>query len=115
MPGIAAALATTRAPVIAVSPIIGGRAVKGPTTKIMAELGIAVTNGSIAEHYRSLIDGLVVDEADGGDGAHLDIPVLAASTMMRALADRERLAGEVIAFAETLAQRPALTRAGGRR
>lgn len=115
VPGIAEALSTARAPVIAVSPIIGGQAVKGPTAKIMAELGIAVTNESIASHYRGLIAGLVIDEADAADRARVDVPVLVAHTMMRDMADRERLAGQIIAFAETLAHPPTARIAGGRR
>jgi LPPG:FO 2-phospho-L-lactate transferase len=115
VPGSAAALATARTPIIAVSPIIGGHAVKGPTAKIMAELGIAITNQSIASHYRGLIDGLVIDEADLADRERIDVPVLVTRTMMRDIADRERLAGEVIAFAENLALRPAAKRAGARR
>jgi LPPG:FO 2-phospho-L-lactate transferase len=113
VPGIAAALARARTPIIAVSPIIGGQAVKGPTAKIMTELGIAITNQSIASHYRGLIDGLVIDEADLADRERIDVRVLVTRTMMRDLADRERLAGEVVAFAETIVHRPA-KRAGGR-
>jgi LPPG:FO 2-phospho-L-lactate transferase len=113
VPGIAAALARARTPIIAVSPIVGGQAVKGPTAKIMTELGIAITNQSIASHYRGLIDGLVIDEADLADRERIDVPVLVTRTMMRDLADRERLAGEVVAFAETIVHRPA-KRAGGR-
>ena len=64
VPGIREALANSGAPVIAVSPIIGGQAVKGPTAKIMRELGVAVNTQTIAAHYRGLIDGLVIDEAD---------------------------------------------------
>jgi LPPG:FO 2-phospho-L-lactate transferase len=114
VPGIAAALAEARTPIIAVSPIIGGQAVKGPTAKIMAELGIAITNQSIASHYRGLIDGLVIDETDLADRERIEVPALVTRTMMRDLADRERLAGEVIAFAETITHRPA-KRTGGRR
>ena len=115
VPGIAAALAMAQAPVIAVSPIIGGQAVKGPTAKIMGELGITVTNESIAGHYRGLIDALVVDEADRADGAQLDVPTLAVPTLMRDLADRERLASDILAFAATLAHTPEPMRAGGQR
>jgi LPPG:FO 2-phospho-L-lactate transferase len=113
VPGIAAALARARTPIVAVSPIIGGQAVKGPAAKIMAELGIAITNQSIASHYRGLIDGLVIDEADLADRERIEVPALVTRTMMRDLADRERLAGEVIAFAETITHRPA-KRAGER-
>ena len=115
VPGIAAALATSSAPVIAVSPIIGGQAVKGPTAKIMNELGIAVTTESIAAHYRGLIDGLVIDEADAADRGRVDLPVLVTRTMMRDIADRERLADDVIAFANTLRHQPATKRIGGGR
>lgn len=111
VPGIAAALATARVPVIAVSPIIGGQAVKGPTAKIMAELNISPTNQSIAAHYRGLIDGLIIDEADGTE--NLEVATWATRTMMRDLADREFLAGEVLAFAETLTQKKTVRQAGG--
>jgi LPPG:FO 2-phospho-L-lactate transferase len=113
VPGIAAALTTAAAPVVAVSPIIGGKAVKGPTAKIMAELGIATTPQAIASHYRGLISGLVVDESDAEAGRALDLPVLGTRTLMCDVVDKERLAGEVLAFADTLAWQPATTRAGG--
>ncbi len=61
LPGIREALAGARAPVIAVSPIIAGAAVKGPTDKIMRELGVPTTQDSIACHYQGLLDGYVVD------------------------------------------------------
>ena len=61
VPGMRAALAASPAPVVAVSPIIGGRAVKGPTAKMMAELGLAVTCRTVAEHYAGLLDGFVLD------------------------------------------------------
>jgi LPPG:FO 2-phospho-L-lactate transferase len=115
VPGTIAALMTARAPVIAVSPIIGGKAVKGPTAKIMQELGIANTNASIAAHYRGLIDGIVIDEADADDRLRIDVPVLVTRTMMRDLADRERLAGEIITFAGSLKRSSVAMRAGGRR
>jgi LPPG:FO 2-phospho-L-lactate transferase len=115
VPGTAAALIAARAPVVAVSPIIGGKAVKGPTAKIMEELGIANSNTSIAGHYRGLIDGIVIDEADVSDRPRIDMPVLVTRTMMRDLADRERLAGEILAFAGSLVQSSSAMRAGGRR
>lgn len=114
VPRIAVALATAPVPVVALSPIVGGHAVKGPTAKIMAELGLAVTNESIAAHYRSLIDGLIIDEADAADRERIEVPVLVTRTTMRDIADRERLATEAVAFAATLAQPPAARRAGGR-
>ena len=115
VPGIAPALSIGTAPVIAVSPIIGGQAVKGPTAKIMAELGVAVSTQAIAAHYRGLIDGLVVDEADAADREGVDLPVLVTRTLMRDIADRERLARDVVAFADSLRHRSADKRMAGRR
>ena len=115
VPGIAEALSMGTAPVIAVSPIIGGQAVKGPTAKIMAELGIAVSTQAIAAHYGGLIEGLVVDEADAADRESVDLPVLVARTLMRDIADRERLARDVVAFADSLRHRSADKRMAGRR
>lgn len=105
MPKLRDAIATSSAPVIAVSPIIGGRAIKGPTAKIMVELGVPVTNQSIAEHYRGLIDGLVIDVADKDATHGISLPVLATRTLMENLADRKRLAAEVIGFAEEVVSR----------
>ncbi|HEX2264827.1 MAG TPA: 2-phospho-L-lactate transferase, partial [Solirubrobacterales bacterium] len=91
VPGLREALESAAAPVVAVSPIIGGAAVKGPTTKIMAELGVDRTSAAIAAHYRGLLDGLVIDNGDVADAPALDIAVEAAPTLMRDLADREAL------------------------
>jgi len=102
VPGIRDALAKSKAPVIAVSPIIGGQAVKGPTVKIMRELGVSVTTETIVAHYRGLIDALVIDRADTGDATCAGLPVLVTRTMMKSLAGRERLARAVLDFAEDL-------------
>jgi LPPG:FO 2-phospho-L-lactate transferase len=100
VPGIRDALAQATAPVVAVSPIVGGEAVKGPTAKLMRELGIAVNARSIADHYRGVIDGLLVDERDGA----IDLPVAQASadTLMHSLEDRIRVARAALALADTL-------------
>lgn len=99
VPGMREALRACRAPVVAISPLIGGRAVKGPTAKIMRELGVAVATGSIARHYAGLIDGLVVDAGDAHEAASLGLHVLATDTLMRTLDDRQRLAAEALEFA----------------
>jgi LPPG:FO 2-phospho-L-lactate transferase len=113
VPGIREALSSSAPPVIAVSPIIGGQAIKGPTVKIMAELGIHADTTAIAAHYRGLIDGLVLDSADAAEVPATSVPVLLTRTLMTDLGDRERLARDVLAFAGTLAgaTRP---RSGGR-
>jgi LPPG:FO 2-phospho-L-lactate transferase len=112
VPGIRDALAKAHAPVIAVSPIIGGQAVKGPTVKIMAELGIDANTAAVAWHYRGLIDGLVVDDADADETAGVEVPVLATRTLMIELDDRDRLARDVVAFATTLSGRTTLGSSG---
>ena len=114
VPGLAEALAAVAAPVVAVSPIGGGKAVKGPTAKIMDELGVPRTSRAIAQHYDGLIDGLIIDETDAVDAEHLGIPALATKTLMRTIADREALARETLSFADRIAE-AGLSRREGRR
>ena len=90
-------------PVIAVSPIIGDAAVKGPTAKIMRELGITPSPLAIVEHYRGLIDGLMLDSRDAALADSIDIPVQLCDTLMVTLEDRERVAGSVLEFSLQLA------------
>ena len=102
LPGVQDALVACAAPVIAVSPIIGGQAVKGPTAKMMRELGLAVTPTTVAERYAPFLDGYVVDNVDGG----MRFPgttVHATKTLMQTLDDRRNLAAEVLALADRLA------------
>lgn len=93
------ALVNTSVPVIAVSPVIAGAAVKGPTAKIMRELGIDVSARSIAQHYENYLDGFVLDEADAGLASQIDVPVCVARTLMKADSDKEALARRVLEFA----------------
>jgi len=101
VPGIRAALQQTRAPVVAISPLIGGQAVKGPTAKLMAEMGLAVNNDSIAVHYGDLLDGILIDSGDG-----CTFPGLAVAytdTLMITLNDRLRVARAALTLAAQLA------------
>jgi LPPG:FO 2-phospho-L-lactate transferase len=102
LPGLKAALRASTAPVVAVSPIIGGKAVKGPTTKMMEELGLPVNAASVARHYGDLIDLYIADRADVDAVAGLAVPVVAAPTLMVTLEDREALARTVLDAAERL-------------
>ena len=95
-------LAERRVPAVAISPLIGGKAVKGPTAKLMGELGIAPTSKAIADHYRGLIDGLIADAADAGDAEAAGVPVLTTQTLMVDINSRIELARSAIAFAESL-------------
>lgn len=90
-------LRARRVPIVAVSPIIGGKAVKGPAAKIMVELGVPVSAGGVAAYYGDFLDGLVIDEADRGEfGESGRLRLLATDTLMRDPADRARLAGEMV-------------------
>ena len=102
VPGMRTLLQTSAAPVVAVTPLIDGRAVKGPTAKIMGELGIEASPLSVAQHYRGLIDGFVLDVRDRALKPRFDVPVYASDTFMATVSDRERLAREVFEFALSL-------------
>ncbi len=101
MPGVRAALRRCGAPVIAVSPIIGGRAIKGPTAKMMHELGLEVSAASVAWRYGDLLDGYIVDHADA-DAEVRGPRVFAAPTLMTTLGEREALARVVLDAAAAL-------------
>ncbi|HKQ83386.1 MAG TPA: 2-phospho-L-lactate transferase [Steroidobacteraceae bacterium] len=96
------ALQRSPAPVIAISPIIAGTAVKGPTAKIMRELGVDVSAVAIARHYDDLIDGFVLDEADASCVAQLTVRAITTRTLMHTLADKQSLAQRVLQFAAAL-------------
>jgi len=104
LPGVRSALSACEAPVIAVSPIIGGRAVKGPTAKMMSELGLAPSAAAVARRYRGLLDGVIVDKADAGDSSDHGAAVFHASTLMSEIADKIALANRVLEAADALAE-----------
>jgi LPPG:FO 2-phospho-L-lactate transferase len=114
VPGARAWLKYCRAPVLAVSPIVAGDAIKGPAAKIMRELNIAVSATSVAKHYAGLVDGLVIDTSDGvlsDEIRALGLAVHVTQTVMRSPADRAALAGECLAFARRiLVDRPEIAR-----
>jgi LPPG:FO 2-phospho-L-lactate transferase len=105
IPAIRAALCACRAPVVAVSPVIGGQAVKGPTAKIMRELGLESGAADVARRYADLLDVFVVDEVDAAMTVPAGIEVVSAPTLMTSLEDRERLARVVLAAADRAAGR----------
>jgi len=102
VPGLRAAIAGCGAPVVAVSPIIGGRAVKGPTAKMMTEFGLDTTSAAVARRYGDLLQGYVVDTVDAGDVAGLDVKVTVAPTLMTSVEDKEALARVVLDAADAL-------------
>src|SRR3954462_8071198 len=96
------------APVIAVTPIIGNRALKGSAAKMMRELGRELSARSVAGEYLRLIDGFVLDSEDAAlieSVRSLGIDAIAVPTIMRSLDDRVVLAQEVLDFATTLRSR----------
>jgi LPPG:FO 2-phospho-L-lactate transferase len=101
VPGMREAIAAARAPVVAVSPFVGGRAVKGPTETFMAAVGRSVDAAGVASLYAGLIDAMVVDDTDPGPPP-ADVPVLACPTMMEGQEGRRRLAVRVLEFARSL-------------
>jgi LPPG:FO 2-phospho-L-lactate transferase len=89
-------------PVIAVSPLIGGQAVKGPTAKMFGELGLAVTNVGLLAQYDGLLDGLVIDESDLADADDLPIGTAVTQTLMQSADDRQRVAEIALRLAELI-------------
>jgi LPPG:FO 2-phospho-L-lactate transferase len=105
--GMRAWVKAQRAPVVAVSPIVGGAAIKGPAAKIMAELGVAATAATVARHYGGLVDGIVIDEVDAALRAEIEaagVAVRVAPAVMRSSDDRAALARTCLAFAGEIAQ-----------
>jgi LPPG:FO 2-phospho-L-lactate transferase len=102
IPQLRAQLTAVSAPVIAVTPLVGGAAIKGPTAKIMRELGVPLTPGAVAAHYDGLIDGFMLDEVDRDQAGDFGCAVEICDTVMVSVADRERLARQVLAFAARL-------------
>ena len=81
---------------VAVSPFIGGKAVKGPAKKLMDELGLDSTPVGLVDYYEGLLDGLVIDVSDGQLIDDVGVPVLTTSTMMVTREDKKRLAGDIL-------------------
>lgn len=104
LPGAREALRAAPAPVIAVSPVVAGDAIKGPTAKMMRELGLPVTAHAVAAHYAGVIDGYVLDEADASEAERIAAPCRVTATLMRDESDKIRLAAEVLRFAEALSR-----------
>jgi len=76
--------------------------VKGPTAKMMRELGLPVSPAAVAAHYGDLLDGFVLDREDEALASALGVPALVAPTLMRNDDDKRALAQAVLAFAGTL-------------
>ena len=110
-PGLRETLADAQRPIVAVSPIVGGYALKGPAAQMLATLGHEVSALGVARLYADVIDGFVIDEVDRELGPVIELlgpRVLVTATVMGDEADRRRLAGEVLDFAAALARERAV-------
>lgn len=97
LPGMREALAAARAPVVAVSPFVAGRAIKGPTEAFCEFAGIERSAAGVARVYADVIDGVVADESVS------EVPCLTCPTIMDGPDARRTLAAQVLAFARSLA------------
>jgi LPPG:FO 2-phospho-L-lactate transferase len=108
LPGMTEALASSSAPKVAVSPIVGGRALKGPADRMLASLGHEVSATGVARIYAGLVDGMVVDRTDEEERTRIEalgMRVLVTQSVMRDAEDRARLASETLEFSAGLVAR----------
>ena len=105
VPGLRELLTNRSVPKVAVSPIVGGWALKGPADKMLRSLGHEVSATGVARMYEGIVDGFVVDRLDGEEEAGISVlgmRVLTTDAVMRDEPDRERLAREVLNFCSEL-------------
>jgi LPPG:FO 2-phospho-L-lactate transferase len=105
VPGVRAALDATSAPIVAVSPIVGGMAIKGPAVAMLQLRGIEATALGIARYYQGLIDALVIDNLDEALAPQIEalgIRAIVTDTIMRGPAEKAALAQTAIAAARSL-------------
>ncbi len=103
VPGMREAIAQFGVPVIAVSPFVAGKVVKGPTERFMQALGRPATAAGVASLYAGLLDAMIVDE-DDPDPPPTEIPTLGTATLMDGAAGRVRLARIVLDYAASLVE-----------
>ena len=99
VPGIREALRSTAAPIAAVSPIVGGRALKGPAARMMKSLGMRVSALGVAELYRDFVDVFVLDKVDGEQAPAIEklgMRAVVTDTIMTGLARKKALARAVL-------------------
>ena len=89
-------------PVVAVSPIVDGIAIKGPAAKMLQEMNMPATAAAVANHYRGLIDGFVVDKNDKELIEQINVPTISTSSVMVSLQDRIDLATACVDFLTTI-------------
>ena len=103
IPGIREALGRARGKIVGISPIVGGKALKGPLDRVMADLGLEVSPYGVAKLYQGVLDGFVIDEADKHLSPRiqrLGMKVVATRTVMNEPEAKTRLAEETVKLAE---------------
>lgn len=102
VPGIRQTLRRVNVPKVAVSPIVSGRAIKGPAAKIMQELGVMSSPLTVVDRYDDILTGFVLDQADAVISDAVQMPTLVTDTIMSDRASKARLAEAVLTFAQDL-------------
>ena len=106
VPGFRDFLRQSNVPKVAVSPIVGGQALKGPAAKMMRELGEVSSPLTVLDHLGDVLDGFVIDNTDAALADAVILPALVTDTIMTDLPSKERLARQILAFAATLHSSP---------
>lgn len=101
VPGLRQLVRGAACPTVAVSPLVGGKAVRGPLDRLLASLGYPASQAAIARFYADFLDGLIIDNTDrneANDVTALGVSVLVADTLMSGVTSRERVANRVLNF-----------------
>jgi len=102
IPGARNALKAAGVPIVAVSPIVGGTAIKGPTAKMMQELKVPASAAQVSRHYGDLLTGFVLDNQDRDLHGKLETATIVTQTVMVTLQDRVDLGRAVLQFIDSL-------------
>jgi LPPG:FO 2-phospho-L-lactate transferase len=107
LPGVRAALRETTAPVVAVSPIVGGAPIKGPAAPLMRALDVEVSAWGVAQMYRDILDVLIIDQQDSDLKERIespDIQVVVTNTVMRGMKEKTQLAQVALRAARAISE-----------
>lgn len=103
-------LMEAQAPIVAVSPIIGGRALKGPAAKMMREMGQMPSPLTVVDHFAGLLDGFILDQEDAVLAPAVDLPVLVTNTIMSTPEVATALGHSVLSFGMEIVDQEAARR-----
>ncbi|MDP2727051.1 MAG: 2-phospho-L-lactate transferase [Dehalococcoidia bacterium] len=103
VPGLRDILVSLSCPIVAVSPLVGGKALRGPLDKLLEDLGYPTTQATIARFYSDFLDGLVIDEMDAAEAPQVEalgMSTLVTNTVMSKVASRKDLARQLLDFVQ---------------